>query len=85
MWVKIRHPKEIQPSVELGLVQLEPTRPKSGFCFAYIADRFSHFSENMFWAYDYLMCVRFAHSSKMDFMTSFAFWRYSGKSPKGLA
>lgn len=59
----------IQLSIELGLAQLETTRPKSGFCFAYIGDIFSHFNENMFQAYDYLMYVRFAYSSKMGFIT----------------
>lgn len=59
----------IQLSVELGLAQLETTEPKSGPCFAYIADIFSHFNENMFQAYDYFMYVRFAYSSKMGFIT----------------
>lgn len=59
----------IQLSVDLGLTQLETTGPKSGFCFSYIADIFSHFSENMFQVYDYLMYVRFAYSSKMGFIT----------------
>lgn len=59
----------IQLSVELGLAELETTGPKSGFYFSYIADIFSHFNENMFQAYDYLMYVRFAYSSKMGFIT----------------
>lgn len=55
-------------SVELGLAQLGTTGPKSGFYFAYIADIFSHFSENMFQAYDHLMYVRFACLSTMGFI-----------------
>lgn len=59
----------IQQSVEISLAQLKTTGPKSGLRFAYIADIFSHFNENMFQAYDYLMYVRFAYSSKMGFIT----------------